>query len=94
MARLRNRRPFDFWPGFVDAATSLIIALTFVLLIFTFGQFALSFAIGERDDVIDKLQQQLQALALKLGLAEEKGVASHMIVFQKDAILFSGPGRR
>jgi len=87
MARLRNRRPFDFWPGFVDAATSLIIALTFVLLIFTFGQFALSFAIGERDDVIDKLQQQLQALALKLGLAEEKGEKLEATVAQLKATL-------
>ncbi|WP_217126056.1 peptidoglycan -binding protein [Hydrogenophilus thiooxidans] len=87
MARSRPRRPFDFWPGFVDAATSLIIALTFVLLIFTVGQFAFSFAIGERDDVIDRLQQQLQALALKLGLAEEKGRKLEDAVAQLKATL-------
>ena len=37
----RRRRAFDIWPGFVDALTSLIMVMIFVLLIFAIGQFVL-----------------------------------------------------
>ncbi|GAB6050575.1 peptidoglycan -binding protein [Hydrogenophilus islandicus] len=87
MARRPVRRPFDFWPGFVDAATSLIIALTFVLLIFTVGQFALSVAIGERDEAIAHLEEKLRALAVKLGLSEAKGQQLEATVATLEATL-------
>ncbi len=33
----RRRRGIDFWPGFVDALSSLLMVLVFMLLIFTVG---------------------------------------------------------
>ncbi|MCC6506566.1 MAG: peptidoglycan-binding protein, partial [Aquimonas sp.] len=30
----RKRRSIDFWPGFVDALSSLLMVLVFLLLIF------------------------------------------------------------
>ncbi len=87
MARLRPRRPFDFWPGFVDAATSLVMALTFVLLVFAVGQLALTFALGERDSAIRDLQARLADLAQRLGLAQKQASVQEETLAQLRATL-------
>ena len=36
-----RRRSVDIWPGFVDALTSLLLVITFVLVVFVLAQFYL-----------------------------------------------------
>jgi chemotaxis protein MotB len=46
----RRRRSLDIWPGFVDALSSLILVMVFVLLLFAIGQFVLSQTIAGKNE--------------------------------------------
>ncbi len=67
----RRRRSVDFWPGFVDALSSLLMVLVFVLLIFTVGQFVLSDALSGRDKALAALNAELAELARNLSMERE-----------------------
>ena len=64
----RRRRGIDFWPGFVDALSSLLMVLIFMLLIFTIGQFVLSDALTGRDKALAQLNAELAQLAKALSM--------------------------
>ncbi len=68
----RRRRTFDIWPGFVDALTSLIMVMIFVLLIFAIGQFVLSDTLSGKNKALDVLNAQVAELARTLSLSEEQ----------------------
>lgn len=67
----RRRRGIDFWPGFVDALTSLLMVLIFMLLIFTIGQFVLSDALSGRDKALAQLNAELAQLAKALSMEQD-----------------------
>ena len=52
-ASSRRRRAFDIWPGFVDALTSLIMVMIFVLLLFAIGQFVLSDTLSGKNRALE-----------------------------------------
>jgi chemotaxis protein MotB len=66
----RRRRTVDFWPGFVDALSSLLMVLVFLLLIFTIGQFVLSDALSGRDKALAQLNAELAQLAQALSMEQ------------------------
>ncbi len=68
----RRRRTFDIWPGFVDALTSLIMVMIFVLLIFAIGQFVLSDTLAGKNKALDALNSQVAELARTLSLSEDQ----------------------
>ncbi len=70
-SRTRSRGYFDYWPGFVDVLSTLLLVITFMLSIFMLGQFYLGQQLNSRDATIDALQQRIAALANQLGLAEK-----------------------
>lgn len=72
---VRRRRAFDIWPGFVDALTSLIMVMIFVLLIFAIGQFALSDTLAGKNRALDALNAKVAELAKTLSLSEEQKLA-------------------
>lgn len=65
-----RRRSFDIWPGFVDALTSLILVMLFVMLIFSIGQFVLSDTLASKNRVLDALNSRIADLAKQLSLSE------------------------
>jgi chemotaxis protein MotB len=67
------------WPGYVDALTTLLMVLIFLLTLFSVGQFTLSSALSSRDSAIDRLGQQVGELASQLAI-EKKATQS----LQKD----------
>jgi chemotaxis protein MotB len=74
MALARNRRrhgEMNYWPGFVDALSTLLIAIMFLLTVFVVGQFILSREISGRDEVLNRLNSQINELTQLLAL--EKG---------------------
>ncbi|MDE1157787.1 MAG: peptidoglycan -binding protein [Neorhizobium sp.] len=74
MALGRNRRRdrgVDFWPGFVDALSTLLMAIMFLLTVFVLAQFLLSREITGRDEVLNRLNSQIAELTQLLSL--EKG---------------------
>ncbi|MGA8278368.1 MAG: peptidoglycan -binding protein [Rhodanobacteraceae bacterium] len=68
---VRRRRTFDIWPGFVDALSSLIMVMVFVLLIFAIGQFVLTDTLAGKNKTLDALNAQVADLARTLSLAED-----------------------
>ncbi len=64
----RRRRGVDFWPGFVDALSALLMVLVFLLMVFTVGQFVLSDAISGRDKALAQLNAELAELARSLSM--------------------------
>ena len=66
----RRRRTLDIWPGFVDALSSLILVMVFVLLLFAIGQFVLSQTIAGKNQALADLNAQIAQLAKTLSLAE------------------------
>jgi chemotaxis protein MotB len=56
------------WPGYVDALSTLLMVLVFVLLVFVLAQAFLSVAISGRDQALDRLGRQVAQLGDMLSL--------------------------
>src|SRR4051812_7753388 len=67
-ARRRNRGALNYWPGFVDALSTLLLAIVFLLSIFVLGQFFLSQEISGRDVALGRLNRQIAELTELLSL--------------------------
>lgn len=59
------------WPGYVDALTTLLMVLIFLLSLFSVAQFTLSDALSNRDSAIDNLSRQIGDLASQLSLEKK-----------------------
>ena len=71
MALARNRRRdrgVDYWPGFVDALSTLLLAIMFLLTVFVIAQFILSREITGKDEVLNRLNSQIAELTELLAL--------------------------
>jgi chemotaxis protein MotB len=90
----RRRRSVDFWPGFVDALSSLLMVLVFVLLIFTIGQFVLSDALSGRDKALAALNLELAQLAKTLSMEQEAKLKADSRVEELSASLASTGAER
>ncbi len=94
MSMLRRRRAFDIWPGFVDALTSLIMVMIFVLLIFAIGQFVLSDTLAGKNRALDALNSKVAELAKTLSLAEDSKRTLDAKVAELSASLGQASGER
>ena len=73
MALARNRRRdrgIDYWPGFVDALSTLLLAIMFLLSVFVLAQFLLSQEISGKDQVLNRLNSQINELTRLLSLEQ------------------------
>lgn len=73
MALSRNRRrsgSVDYWPGFVDALSTLLLAIMFLLSVFVLAQFLLSQEITGKDAVLNRLNAQINELTNLLALEQ------------------------
>jgi chemotaxis protein MotB len=66
-----RRRGLDIWPGFVDALTSLIMVMVFVLLLFAIGQFVLADSLAGKNRALDDLNARVAELAKTLSLSQD-----------------------
>ena len=80
MALARGRRShgggLEAWPGYVDALSTLLMVIIFVLLVFALAQGFLSVALSTRDQALDRVNRQVAELAEMLAL--ERGQATEM----------------
>ena len=58
----------DYWPGFVDALSTLLLAIMFLLSVFVLAQFLLSREISGKDEVLNRLNSQINELTQLLAL--------------------------
>jgi chemotaxis protein MotB len=72
MARARGRRTggngLEAWPGYVDALSTLLMVIIFVLLVFVLAQAFLSVALSGRDQALDRVRRQLAEMTDMLSL--------------------------
>ena len=61
------------WPGYVDALTTLLMVLIFLLSLFSVAQFTLSNALSSRDNAIEQLGRQIGDLANALSMEKKAG---------------------
>ena len=76
MARGRRGRASDElnpWPGYVDALSTLLMVIIFVLLVFVLAQAFLSVALSGRDRALDRLNRQVAELSDMLSLERGRG---------------------
>lgn len=76
MGRSRNVRQIDFWPGYVDALSSLSISVIFMVLVFVLAQMFLSNALSGRNDALSRLNRQVDELTKMLDL--ERGTTADL----------------
>ena len=68
MALARSRRAIDYWPGFVDALSTLVLGIIFLLTVFVVVQFFLSQDIAGKDTALTRLNAQIAQLTDLLSL--------------------------
>ncbi|MCB8822366.1 peptidoglycan -binding protein [Microvirga rosea] len=67
--RRRSRQgQLNYWPGFVDALSTLLLSIVFLISVFMVGQFFLSRELSSRDTVLDRLNRQIAELTDLLAL--------------------------
>jgi len=76
MALTRSRREgMNYWPGFVDALSTLVLSVIFLLTVFMVAQFVLSQEVSGKDTALSRLNAQIARLSQLLSL-EQTGKAS------------------
>ena len=66
--RGREGEAMNAWPGYVDALSTLLMVIIFVLLVFVLAQAFLSVALTGRDQALDRLNRQMVELSDMLSL--------------------------
>ncbi|ACI51283.1 OmpA/MotB domain protein [Gluconacetobacter diazotrophicus PA1 5] len=95
MARRRRQTHagLDAWPGYVDALSTLLMVIIFVLLVFVLGQAFLSVVLNKRQQAMDQLAHQVAQLNDMLSLERgqnhslQLSVASLRAAHEKDAAM-------
>jgi chemotaxis protein MotB len=64
----RGMRTIDYWPGFVDALSTLVLVVVFLLTVFMVAQFFLTREITGKDTALQQLNAQIAQLTDLLAL--------------------------
>ena len=64
----RNENGFNYWPGFVDALSTLVLSIVFLLSVFLVVQFFLSQEVTGKDKALEQLNAKLAQLSEMLSL--------------------------
>lgn len=62
----------SIWPGYVDVLSAILMVVIFVLLIFTFSQFLLSYILSDQSSELESLHARIAEITELLGVEEEK----------------------
>ena len=90
IARAAARRRIgrdNTWPGFVDALSTLLLAILFVFLVFVLAQFFLGQALSGRDEALQRLHDQVAELGNLLRLERQANTDLRMNIGQLSASL-------
>ena len=87
MARVRVQRQLDIWPGFVDALSSLILVMIFMLVAYMLGHFFLAQQVSGRDQALQRLNARIAELGDLLNMERKAGADTRASVAQLTATL-------
>jgi chemotaxis protein MotB len=96
MALSRSRRDggMNYWPGFVDALSTLVLSVIFLLTVFMVAQFVLSQEVAGKDTALDRLNAQISRLSQLLSLEQTGKASLEDQVTQLRASLTAAEGER
>ena len=97
MALARSRRRttgVDYWPGFVDALSTLILGIVFMLTVFAIVQFFLSQEVTGKDTALSRLSARIAQLSELLSLEQNTKVSLEEQLAQLRASLATSEGER
>ena len=97
MALARTRRsesPFNYWPGFVDALSTLVLSIIFLLTVFLVVQFFLSQEVTGKDKALEELNAKIAQLNDMLSLEKLGKISLDDQVAQLKAGLASSESER
>lgn len=87
MALRARVRSDNTWPGFVDALSTLLLAIIFLLVTFVLSHFVLNQALTGRDQELSRLNRQIAELSELLALEQEATSGMRTTVSQLSASL-------
>jgi chemotaxis protein MotB len=95
MALSRSRDSgMNYWPGFVDALSTLILSIIFLLTVFMVAQFFLSQEVAGKDTALARLNAQITRLSELLSLERTGKTSLEDEVAQLRASLSAAEGER
>jgi chemotaxis protein MotB len=94
MARTRRERSVDYWPGFVDALSTLILGIIFLLTVFVIVQFYLSQEVTGKDTALQRLTARIAQLTEILSLEQADKLTLEEQMVQLRASLAATQGER
>ena len=68
LGRARRFEAVNYWPGFVDALSTMLLVIIFLLSVFMLAQFFLSREVTGKDTALQKLNQQIEELTSLLAM--------------------------
>jgi chemotaxis protein MotB len=94
LARSRRDRGVDYWPGFVDALSTLVLSVIFLLTVFVVVQFFLSQEVTGKDTALSRLSARIKQLTELLSLEQTSKVSLEEQIAQLRASLATSDGER
>lgn len=95
LRRRTSRESEDIsWPGFVDALSTLLLVLVFLLSLFALSQFFLGTVLSGRDEALAKLRSQLAEMAEMLNLERQTNASLKANIARLTATLDKVSGER
>jgi chemotaxis protein MotB len=68
----RGRYQANYWPGFVDMLSTLLLVVTFLMALFMLANFVVTQAVSGKDTMLSRLNRQLAELTELLALERSK----------------------
>src|ERR1044072_1974242 len=90
----RNETGFNYWPGFVDALSTLVLSIVFLLSVFLVVQFFLSQEVTGKDKALEALNAKIAQLNDLLSLEKLTGLTLNDQLSQARAGLSSAEAER
>jgi chemotaxis protein MotB len=94
LARRSRERTVDYWPGFVDALSTLLLSVIFLLSVFAVVQFFLSQEVTGKDTALQRLNAQIAQLTELLSLEKTGSMSLEEQIAQLRAGLAGAEGER
>jgi chemotaxis protein MotB len=92
--RARGESGMNYWPGFVDALSTLILSVIFLLSVFVVVQFYLAQEVSSKDTVLQRLNAQIAQLSNLLALEKSGTLDLEQQIAQLRAGLATAEGER
>lgn len=76
-SRSRRRRGSagDFWPGFVDVLSTLLLVMIFLLVVYMLAQYFMQLSISEKSQALSELDEQVAELSQLLSMERQSNDA-------------------